>query len=1121
MDAAPLLDEIEPLTHHDRARRAVDLGRAAARGDAGAAALLDGLSRSAQAYERLLALMSVYGSGDGARVVAAVSDPSRSVRRRASRMVARFCDDAQALAALGALVERRTLRRTVAQLARRKRQAAVDAFLGARMQAGRDPVIVDLLPFGSEALVSAHRHAIDEAGGESCLERLGVMHPATVARWFGEAIARSRTLDARVRYRLKVVLAPLARRAPDAALPLVQALFERGEEPSYVAAALRWLVRSRPAATFDLLKARHESGRPAPPPGVFGVVCFDNGAPALGPERLDYLIRHASRALSDGKLLGPRWFLRLGPDDQEAVLRAFLLGGAGGYGAFLFRYVKAESAKEQALRERAFARWSCAAQATDGTIAPDVLDALPRDLREREARRHLSSCPSLVSKPDRRMSYARLLSFAEAREVLAPLLGHPEGDERAKAQALLVASVLHDRGALADALANVRARKFEQDPVRRAMIGALAALPLGRFALEHLEAVGAVAQDALDAADLSHATASAVERLVVRVFRVDGAWGARWLTKILAVRGSVSTEGLGEELTPAEAERLSPALAQLASAWCTGERAGAVLSLAQSLGIRLKVVTPLLEALERLSRELPFVGVAAGALGLLRAHDRPRFARLVPALLREDRSFVLIGAVAQHVSQKRQDLLDPLLDRAQPMTGRFATGKTRWVLDFGGGHGRWTARQQEKYAAGLRALLGDETCDVPTLRFAISALVRLAYVDASATTPFASDPRPPLRELAIRGLPWLDAGQGVPVLIECLGDDRARWAIYALRKVFSEMSRERVLAELRAVPTAKVTVAKEVVRLLGELGGDDAYRDLLRLDAPKTHRDVRIALLRALWDHLDKPETWDVFGRAARDPDWIVASKLADIPLGRLSTEAERRVVDLLAAILGRAEPEARLDLLRRAAHLPLRDEARSLFLRLIEHMAAPAPEEAAEALSAALARMQHGEVAIVVQRLAELSPRRRHLVAFLPALSARLGPYAAKHHVAVGQGLLAALERDALAVPQYLGLAARLLGWRELAQALADLGRRDLLHHDAMVAAMSAVHACVHPSHLEEALRESDDPRLRRLALEALVQAASPKTGWTAARRALLVERYRNDPSPAVAGPAGFIAPP
>ena len=174
---------------------------------------------------------------------------------------------------------------------------------------------------------------------------------------------------------------------------------------------------------------------------------------------------------------------------------------------------------------------------------------LPRDLREREARRHLSSCPSLVAKPDRRMSYARLLSFAEAREVLAPLLGHPEGDERAKAQALLIASVLHDRGALADALANVRARKFEQDPVRRAMIGALAALPLGRFAQEHLEAVGAVAQDALDGPALQqhktdgHLDIDAVRAGAVLVCPVKVPGGGVYLGDMHAMQGDGEIAG--------------------------------------------------------------------------------------------------------------------------------------------------------------------------------------------------------------------------------------------------------------------------------------------------------------------------------------------------------------------------------------------------------------------------------------------------------------------------------------------------------------------------------------------------------------------------------------------------
>lgn len=1117
MSKEAFLSELEPLTNDDRFGRMVRAGQQAASSDAETKSLLDELKRSPEAYERLLALASAHGTRDGAHVVEALADVSRSVRRRASRMVSPLCDDTQARAALETIVERRLLTRVMAALVRRGRQGPVDAFLADRMKRGKEAHIVDLLPLGSSGLVAGFMKDIEQGGGAMSWGRLASRHPTALARWFVDEIARAKSLDSRQRYRLLPEFAELARRAPDAALALMKALFDLGEEPSWYTLALGKLVRARPRETFDLLKARHESGRPARPPGAFGVVRFDEVAHELGADRLDYLVRNAWGTLGDGKR-GARWFLRLSDDDKKAVLRAFLLGGRGGWGAFLFRYIRADDDAERALREQSFERWGRASQASDGTISPQVLDFLPRDLREREARRHLHDCPALAAKPERRNLYARLLSFDEAKQVLAPFLGHPEGEERARAQGVLIACVRHDRQALGAALANVKARKFEQDPVRRAMIEALAGLTVP-YQPEHLEAAGGVIRDALDAADLSPATASALERWAVRLFRYDGDWGARWLRELLAVRGSVSTSGLGEGLTRAEAERLSPALEGLAAAWATRERAGAIISLAQSLGIRLPAVTPLLDALERLARDLPFVGVAAAALGLLRTHDRRRFGRLAPALLAEDKSFALLPVIARHVSVRRQDLLGDLL-ATKPMTGRFATGRSEWVIRFETGFSRWTARQQGTYASGLCALLNDDARDVPTLRFALSTLVRLAFVDAALVLPFASDRRQPVREMAVRGLPWLDARQGVPTLIESLGDDRARWAIYALRKVFAELRREQVLAELKAVPMTKVTVAKEVVRLLGEAGGDDAYRALLALDKPGLHRDVRIALLRALWDHLETPETWSVFERAVNDPDWVVASKLADVPLGRLSESAEAKVVSLLATILGRAEPEARLDLLKRAALLPLRDRERSLFRRLLAHLEAHDHDEAAAALTAALQRMHPSEATTLSGRLEQLLRRRQHLVAFLPVIATRLGPYAQAHHVKVAEGLLASLGADPHAVPLYLSLGSRLWGYRELTDALVDLSKKDLLYHDAMVSALDAVKACVHPGLLDELLQGRADARLRRLGLAALVEAASPQNGWTVERRARL-DLYRNDPSPGVAGPAQFVFPP
>jgi hypothetical protein len=329
-----------------------------------------------------------------------------------------------------------------------------------------------------------------------------------------------------------------------------------------------------------------------------------------------------------------------------------------------------------------------------------------------------------------------------------------------------------------------------------------------------------------------------------------------------------------------------------------------------------------------------------------------------------------------------------------------------------------------------------------------------------------------------------------------------------------------VLAELRAVPTTKVTVAKEVVRLLGELGGPEAFDELLALDRPGTHRDVRIALLRALWDHLDSPRTWEVFERAVNDPDWIVASKLTDIPLGRLSDEAETRVVKLLSNLLARPEPEARLHLLNRAAQLPLRDRDRALFQRLLAHVGVDATDEAATALSAALQRMLPAEVGEVSRRLTQLVRRRKLIAALLPHVARRLGTYQQAHHEQVARALLEALRTDPATIPLYLTLGTRLWDWRQLVAALVELASRDLLYHDAMDAAFAAARACIHWDHLDEALQKQADPRLRRVGLVALVNSAGLEKGWTKDRRERL-DLYREDPSPGVSGPASFVFPP
>lgn len=128
-----------------------------------------------------------------------------------------------------------------------------------------------------------------------------------------------------------------------------------------------------------------------------------------------------------------------------------------------------------------------------------------------------------------------------------------------------------------------------------------------------------------------------------------------------------------------------------------------------------------------------------------------------------------------------------------------------------------------------------------TVLFAVRRMPALPAAGPEGLATLASDKRPAVQETAVRALGRLDARQGIPELLESLGDARARWAVYALRQSVNDLPPARVFEVMRAVPLGKVTVAKEAVRLAGEFGGAAALGWFGEL-----HRDVRGALLRAL-----------------------------------------------------------------------------------------------------------------------------------------------------------------------------------------------------------------------------------------------------------------------------------
>ncbi|MFP2934352.1 hypothetical protein ACLESO_56405, partial [Pyxidicoccus sp. 3LG] len=383
--------------------------------------------------------------------------------------------------------------------------------------------------------------------------------------------------------------------------------------------------------------------------------------------------------------------------------------------------------------------------------------------------------------------------------------------------------------------------------------------------------------------------------------------------------------------------------------------------------LHLELVSGLERVALRLSKE------AHSALTVLRERAWTAFDRLMPALLKADASVICFPVVHTYLHRRRQDLLTPYLG-APVITGRFATGKSGWLLAFGGGFFRWTAAQSATYSHAVGRMFEDRERDTPTLLWATAQLAALDWAPMDTLCSLAEDSRLAVQEKAIRVMARCDQGQGVPTLLRCLEDARARIAIYGLRRAFNGMPPSRVLSLLAGVPLTKVTVAKEVVRLLGELRADAAYERLLELDGMNLHRDVRIAMLRALWDHLDREPTWAVFARAVEGSDWVMASRVGDIPADRLTEGSDRKLSALLGRVLARPEPEARIDLLQRAAWLSVRDTERTFLTACGARLASPYDDEVGAAMQAILHRSDERDLERLEGMLEAVAPDRRAL---------------------------------------------------------------------------------------------------------------------------------------------------
>lgn len=1074
MTTQELLAELEPLTHTERVQRMIALGRQ--QNDESRAVLAE-MERGGFS-ERFLALYACFGSRDSAHAARALSDPSRTIRGLAIRLVPQLCDAAQ-LAQVLATVPAQARRRLLWKLTH-QHQASVDAYLGQLAQRADERQFCSYLPLGSRELVQRYSGRFRQQARPTDWQSLARFHPAETVtllqQWANEPGSDGIGLT-RLVQDLVPVLAP---KQPDALLALVKTLLPRKLLNNV---NLNPLAEQRPGEMAELA-LQVDTNLTVNFNALVGKL---TGAQIIALYERGKLNRY------------PSWFPQVAPAERLTVFRAL---------------------------ERRF-------RAANDLLSIDLLEALPQDVRVEEARKLFAKTNQTITY---RLPYAQLLPWEEVMPALTPYLHASVVPVRQAALQVLIGALPRNRERLPEVLETLLTRRSELDGVRFSMLEALGKLPVTIWREEHLSALEQIFRHALNDVGMSGRTQKALLTIQIKLLAPFPDWATAQLLTVLRERGIGEAKLNLSTLSPEAATRLAAALQPLLQTWLTQEKEGEVLTAAYWFNgqrLALRVLLPVLEALLQQTRSDQ---VAVRALELIFKYAHSRVHTLLPALLEADPSWITFPRISEYLLRRRHDLLTPFLP-LQPVAGRWGSGKKRVILPLSRPMAWASASQQATLADALSAIILDETQESRTATQAVKMLAFLPANGAARLKALAGHPQSVIRTTALFTLGHLDTDEGFPILIEALQDARARIAIHVVRGKLLALPTEEALKIVRGIPLDRVTVAKEVMRLIGDLPGEAAYQELLALEQrDDLHRDVRAALVRSISKDLKRAETWDVMERAARSPDAEVA--LAPLLLGAqfpqemLGRELTNRpgetigghLLRWLALLLQHSKQAAWQRAINFCSSQALPDTEQVLLPRLLERLQTPDASSKVEA-ARALFLVSRASDALVIRRALEiLLPQRRMLQEVLAYLShSARNQNPPERLVAVVRLILEMLARDPKTASLQVQGALRYLPPAEVPGFLERLVQDGCFHADALASAMNTVNNDLYRLSLEQlqtleaALASSENDHLRRLALAVLqLEARKQNNDWSDAMRERL-RAYRADRSLLVAAAAEF----
>lgn len=802
----------------------------------------------------------------------AVTDPSVHVRCFAATILGRLAPtipDAM-LDELDAV----TLGVALREVLRGNRPAVAEGLVAGLVARERWREAALVLPACSPTYVSEHLDGL--AWPESVWPRLAKHRSAVLVpfidRWFAAHQERPDLVWQRFS---SGVWNALAEQRPQALIAWVDRYTDPGSFPPALVPALGGLVRASASTVLGWLQTRVEWI-----------------ARQYGPlPWLSTLARRLARV--DDERVAPviEGLLRLAPERCAILLEAL------------------PYPRRAALFERACVQLATAA--IEWPVA--LLEVLPERLRDREAARMLGLRRAREDEAVQRL----WLGFRSIEAARAPLeeIGRTTSNavERAEAYVALVHATTRSRRGMRETLQYLQRMRNDQDPVRSAVIQALAKAPGQRW-IACEDALEAVVNPVFDARDTSFGTRLAVAAVAKALLVATAtapkspafALGLRLLSRLAGQAGVIDLPPLYPNL-PRGAEH---AIVKALDGWLDlderHERYTGIYRVWHALGRRAWNVEVLADRLERCI----WKGNknTAGAAAEVWLQDlRKRDAR-VQALVRRDASAMMLHSVFEHAHRRRQTLL-PLRFAASPPRGRFYSGKVVVLPTVARGMERWTASIQRQFLERLT------DAEREPKRYAWG---KVAIVQARARVPMTevADLLPALQstdvnvvEAVLGALVWVDRpAPALPVLLDHLDGDRARVAMYALPRLARLLPATAVVEALEALlarPKLKVTVHKEAVRLLGQYPTARALALLQRTWSEPLHRDVRISALHAARANLHRPEAWALLEDAATHASPDVARAVVEVSVHNVPQVHRARYAEIMTRVADHDRPAA------------------------------------------------------------------------------------------------------------------------------------------------------------------------------------------------------------------------